>query len=284
MPTGTGKTLSLLCFILAYQHKYKDTGKLVYCTRTVQEMNQVMAELKRVVAYRAAHSSLPASSAASSTASTTSTASSSSLSSSCLSTSTVASAPTLAVCLSSRRNMCIHPQVKELDSGFRVDSMCRNMTAGFVRDKKKTDLAASSSSSSSTAAVDRAVERAGLCTFFENFSIWGASGDAALQGVYGIEDIKQLGAERRMCPYFMARHLITIANVVSVSFFSLPFLVSLSHIKSSSPCSSLTTNVCSFFFLLPLHSSPLFSSLLVATTRRWCLTTNICWTPRFLPW
>jgi len=38
MPTGTGKTVTLLSLILAFQYKNVDVGKLVYCTRTVQEV------------------------------------------------------------------------------------------------------------------------------------------------------------------------------------------------------------------------------------------------------
>jgi DNA excision repair protein ERCC-2 len=68
MPTGTGKTITLLALLLAYQYKYSNvadgrgstvtkidgaggndtsasasagTGKIVYCTRTVQEMDKV---------------------------------------------------------------------------------------------------------------------------------------------------------------------------------------------------------------------------------------------------
>jgi DNA excision repair protein ERCC-2 len=43
MPTGTGKTVCLLSLITSYQYAHpKSAGKLVYCTRTVPEMNAVM--------------------------------------------------------------------------------------------------------------------------------------------------------------------------------------------------------------------------------------------------
>ena len=52
MPTGTGKTVSLLSFIISYQlaHplKYK---KLLYCTRTFAELEKTIEELKLVVEY-----------------------------------------------------------------------------------------------------------------------------------------------------------------------------------------------------------------------------------------
>lgn len=47
MPTGTGKTVSILSlissYITAYPEKY---SKLVYCTRTVVEMEKTLKELK----------------------------------------------------------------------------------------------------------------------------------------------------------------------------------------------------------------------------------------------
>ena len=42
MPTGTGKTVCLLSLITSYQYANPNTGKLVYCTRTVPEMIKVI--------------------------------------------------------------------------------------------------------------------------------------------------------------------------------------------------------------------------------------------------
>ncbi len=41
----------------------------------------------------------------------------------------------LAVCLSSRRNMCCHPEVMAEAEREKVDALCRDMTASWVRDK-----------------------------------------------------------------------------------------------------------------------------------------------------
>lgn len=41
MPTGTGKTITLLSLITSYQLEHPEVGKLVYCTRTVPEMEKV---------------------------------------------------------------------------------------------------------------------------------------------------------------------------------------------------------------------------------------------------
>jgi Rad3-related DNA helicase len=53
MPTGTGKTVCLLSLITSYQFANPSAGKLVYCTRTVPEMNSVMEELATVLTYHA---------------------------------------------------------------------------------------------------------------------------------------------------------------------------------------------------------------------------------------
>ena len=54
MPTGTGKTITCLALITSYQLAHPECGKLIYCTRTVPEMEKVLAEL-RVLRYREKH-------------------------------------------------------------------------------------------------------------------------------------------------------------------------------------------------------------------------------------
>jgi DNA excision repair protein ERCC-2 len=86
-------------------------GKLVYCTRTVQEMDKVVTELRRISQYREE----------------------------ALRAEGLPTPPFLGVCLSSRRNLCIHPVVSQFDSRDRVDAMCRNMTMDFQRERRATD-------------------------------------------------------------------------------------------------------------------------------------------------
>jgi len=52
MPTGTGKTVCLISLITSYQFAHPETGKLIYCTRTVPEMGKCMEEIKKVIEYR----------------------------------------------------------------------------------------------------------------------------------------------------------------------------------------------------------------------------------------
>jgi len=41
MPSGTGKTVTLLSLILSYQAANPSAGKLIYCSRTVSEIEKV---------------------------------------------------------------------------------------------------------------------------------------------------------------------------------------------------------------------------------------------------
>ena len=91
MPTGTGKTVCLLSLCLSYIKFKKPNFKLIYCTRTIVEMQKTLEELKFVIKQRSKDfegsdeaKAIPA----------------------------IASS-ILALCLSSRKNMCIHPTVSQ---------------------------------------------------------------------------------------------------------------------------------------------------------------------------
>lgn len=52
MPSGTGKTISLLSLIVSYQLAYPGKiGKFIYCSRTVPEIEKVLEELRQLMAF-----------------------------------------------------------------------------------------------------------------------------------------------------------------------------------------------------------------------------------------
>lgn len=52
MPSGTGKTATLLSLIVAYMIEHPETvRKLIYCSRTVPEIEKVIAELQNLMVY-----------------------------------------------------------------------------------------------------------------------------------------------------------------------------------------------------------------------------------------
>ncbi|KMU82665.1 TFIIH basal transcription factor complex helicase subunit [Coccidioides immitis H538.4] len=52
MPSGTGKTVSLLSLIIAYQQHYPSHRKLIYCSRTMSEIEKALTELRELMKYR----------------------------------------------------------------------------------------------------------------------------------------------------------------------------------------------------------------------------------------
>jgi len=172
MPTGTGKTVCLVSLITSYQLQYPHTGKLIYCTRTVPEMVKCMEEIKRVMEYRVKLLGPQG------------------------------DKNVLALCLSSRRNMCIHPRINEEGDRETVDTLCRQMTASWVRAK-----AAKEGNGGGTA----------LCDFYENYERDGTNAEIP-RGVYSLEDLKTLGEQKGWCPYFMTRHLLHHATILVYNY------------------------------------------------------------------
>ncbi|KAL1832851.1 hypothetical protein DCAR_0102871 [Daucus carota subsp. sativus] len=103
MPTGTGKTIALLSLITSYSlSKPSNPVKLIYCTRTVHEMEKTLAELKLLYKYQVE----------------------------CLGK----AARMLAIGLSSRKNLCVNDRVLKAENRDSVDAGCRKLTASWVRD------------------------------------------------------------------------------------------------------------------------------------------------------
>ncbi|CAL5871645.1 uncharacterized protein PFLUO_LOCUS5898 [Penicillium psychrofluorescens] len=105
MPSGTGKTVSLLSLIVAYQQHYPEHRKLIYCSRTMSEIEKALAELKALMKHREKELGY--------------------------------TEEFRALGLTSRKNLCLHPSVKREKSGTVVDARCRSLTAGFVKEKKE---------------------------------------------------------------------------------------------------------------------------------------------------
>lgn len=178
MPSGTGKTITLLAFILGYQQQYPKRNKLIYCSRTVPEIDKALLELQRLIAYREAM--------------------------------TGEKMDFVGIGLSSRRNLCINGEVlsnstsSEHIVGKAVDSRCHSITASWVRQKAK----------------EQAPGQVGFCAFFENLEEM-QSALLIPSGVYTLEGLKEFGRQKGVCPYFLSRKAIEVANVVIYSYYYL---------------------------------------------------------------
>ena len=170
MPTGTGKTITLLSLITSYQLAHPEVGKLIYCTRTVPEMEKVLVELQELIDYRKAY--FPDGK----------------------------DPKILAVGLSSRKNLCVHPMVLEEGSRESTDAKCMKLTAPWVRERAVQDPGSEE-----------------VCEWYEGLD---ADGPAARlePGVYTLKDMRNIGRDKKWCPYFLARHMIAFSNVVVFSY------------------------------------------------------------------
>lgn len=95
MPSGTGKTITLLSLIVAYMLEHPlNVTKLIYCSRTVPEIEKVIEELKKLMDYYETE---------------------------------IRSKPKIVgLVLSSRKNMCIHPEVIKAQHLYAHKTDCYN--------------------------------------------------------------------------------------------------------------------------------------------------------------
>ncbi|KAG8741353.1 DNA-dependent ATPase of the nucleotide excision repair factor 4 complex [Ceratobasidium sp. 414] len=113
MPSGTGKTISLLSLIVSYQQFYPTKRKLIYCSRTVPEIEKALSELKRLMAYRIAHAETPEQEAK--------------------------ERAFTGLGLTSRKNLCLHPEVSKEKKGKVVDARCRDLTSSAACERGRAD-------------------------------------------------------------------------------------------------------------------------------------------------
>lgn len=168
MPSGTGKTISLLALITAYMREYPaHVTKLIYCSRTIPEIEKVLEEFKKLMNFYESE---------------------------------VGEAlKFVGLALSSRKNLCIHPEVSRERDGKVVDARCHSLVAPHVRDRHLSDKSVP------------------VCEFYEKFEAGGR--EATLPpGGYVLEDLKEFAREKGFCPYFFAREAIKQANLVVYSY------------------------------------------------------------------
>ncbi|XP_053100665.1 regulator of telomere elongation helicase 1 isoform X2 [Hemicordylus capensis] len=184
-PTGTGKTLCLLCSTLAWQECFKDAisaqkiaqrlkgaelfpdrpvsswgnaatladvpayytdvPKIIYASRTHSQLTQVISELKNTV-YR----------------------------------------PKVCV-LGSREQLCIHPEVKKQESNHLQIHMCRMKVATRA------------------------------CHFYNNVEEKSTERDL-INSILDIEDLVKNGNKHRVCPYYLSRSLKQQAEIIFMPY------------------------------------------------------------------
>ncbi|KAI7867866.1 hypothetical protein BDF14DRAFT_1799987 [Spinellus fusiger] len=182
MPSGTGKTISLLSLLVAYQMQYPEQHrKLIYCSRTVPEIEKALAELKYLMAYRQKEG---------------------------------LDDDFLGLGLTSRKNLCLHPVISKEKKGKAVDAKCRNKTASWIRSKAGNPIGQEQTTDSMTMEVDSDIE---LCEFYEQLEAT-KSPNPIPNGVYTLDDLRVYCSEKKYCPYYLSRRAIPFANVIIYSY------------------------------------------------------------------
>jgi DNA excision repair protein ERCC-2 len=204
MPTGTGKTVCLLSLITSYQYANPSAGKLVYATRTVPEMNHVMQELAVVMNYRAQELRKQTINNSNeqedpNSNSTTNKKSKRSILGPSSDPGGAGGSGALALCLSSRRNLCVNNHVMAESDREAVDAACRQRTASWVLEASKTN------SSIET------------CSYFDTFLQAGES-TTMPSGVYDLQELQVWGKQQGWCPYYLTRQALNHANILVFNY------------------------------------------------------------------
>lgn len=185
MPTGTGKTVTLLSFITSYHLFRPEMAKLIYCTRTVGEMEKVLEELQVVIENRDACFAEDSQEKAK------------------------AMPKILALGLTTRRNLCLHPVVSAKESRDEADAACRALTASWVRSSVMQVEVPNGHGSHSVSDS--------LCEYFEGHEREGTN-SIMPPGIYTLDDLMKFGRQRKWCPYYTARHCLSFANVIVYNY------------------------------------------------------------------
>ncbi|KAI6036591.1 hypothetical protein BKA83DRAFT_85411 [Pisolithus microcarpus] len=174
MPSGTGKTVSLLSLIVSYQQFHATKRKLVYCSRTVPEIEKALAELKRLMKYRVQCAETPEEK--------------------------LKEERFTGIGLTSRKNLCINPEVSKEKKGKVVDARCRDLTNSAVCSKGRANPGS--------------VE---LCQWHESLEGY-EPGNLIPAGIWTLADVLQHGRDHITCPYFTIRRMMPFVDVIIYSF------------------------------------------------------------------
>lgn len=178
MPSGTGKTVSLLSLTVAYQMHYPEHRKVVYCSRTMSEIEKALIELYNLMDFRAKELGYVE--------------------------------EFRGLGLTSRKNLCLHPTISKERKGAVVDEKCRRITNGQLKHKIENGQVDESEQLADP-------ESNALCKFHENLYDY-EQHDLIPPGVYSFESLLDFCRQKTTCPYFTVRRMIPFCNIIIYSY------------------------------------------------------------------
>ncbi|KAG7664406.1 RAD3 [[Candida] subhashii] len=178
MPSGTGKTVSLLSLTVAYQMHYPEQRKIVYCSRTMSEIEKALIELHKLMQYRANELGYVE--------------------------------DFRGLGLSSRKNLCLHPTISQERKGTVVDEKCRRITNGQLKDKIEKGIVTENEQLTNP-------ESFSLCSFHENLNQLDQH-ELVPAGVYSFDALMKYCKQEGTCPYFTVRRMIPFCNIIIYSY------------------------------------------------------------------
>lgn len=222
MPSGTGKTVSLLSLIVSYQQVRQNCStvsqglssclqfhptkrKLIYCSRTVPEIEKALSELKRLMEYRISCAETPEQ--------------------------REKEENFIGLGLTSRKNLCIHPEVR---TGTRMDPCPCVITGSASRfpRRRRVKLSMRDAATSPTLRCAREAVRTldqwssvtGMryLSFLPRLEVKDAMpwqnlgqlepGALISPGIWTLADVLQHGRDNGTCPYFIVRRMVGYAS------------------------------------------------------------------------
>ena len=220
MPCGTGKTISILSILVSWKIQHgSSVGKVVYCTRTTNELDKVLEELQRLVE------------------SIMKDAEAESRRSGRIGDGDAADpCPVLGVGLAARKTLCLNTDVNRHPTSSEVDAGCFARTGAY----EALFEAAKVEGGDGAAAMRDIEETAGpRCTYYDTALSDTAPAKPLPKGIYTLESIRAYGEEKKHCPYWLARWALDSADIVVLSY---PYIIDervAEHISDSFPAGSV---------------------------------------------
>ncbi|KAI5960853.1 RAD3 [Candida pseudojiufengensis] len=178
MPSGTGKTVSLLSLTIAYQIHYPEHRKIVYCSRTMSEIEKALIECHKLMEYRANELGYVE--------------------------------EFRGLGLTSRKNLCLNPLISREKKGNVVDEMCRRVTNGQLKEKIERGIV-------TPEMEEKDPEKYSLCSYHEKLYEYDQH-DLIPAGVYSFDALIKYCKEQGTCPYFTVRRMIPYCNLIIYSY------------------------------------------------------------------